>query len=150
MVINIEDKKICMVGIGGVGGFIGGALAKRYSHVAFFARGLRKESIQMNGLIINSEYMGNYQVMPEKLTDKAEDLGMMDYVFISVKNYSLEQICKQISPMISKETVIIPIMNGTDPAERTRNYLGRGIVLDSLIYIVSGSEEDFTIVQKEK
>ena len=150
MVINIEDKKICMVGIGGVGGFIGGALAKRYSHVAFFARGLRKESIQMNGLIINSEYMGNYQVMPEKLTDKAEDLGMMDYVFISVKNYSLEQICKQISPMISKETVIIPIMNGTDPAERTRNYLGRGIVLDSLIYIVSGSEEDFTIVQKGK
>ncbi len=150
MEINMEDKKICVVGLGGVGGFIGGALAKMYSHVSFFARGLRKESIQKKGLIIKSEYMGNYQVMPEHLTDKSEDLGIMDYVFISVKNYSLEQVCKQIAPMIGEKTVVIPIMNGIDPADRTRNYLGCGIVLDALIYIVSGSEEDFTIVQKGK
>jgi 2-dehydropantoate 2-reductase len=86
--------------------------------------------------------------MPEIATDVADELGIMDYIFICVKNYSLEQVCKQIAPMVGEKTVVVPIMNGTNPGERTRKYLGKGIVLDSLIYIVSGSEEDFTVVQK--
>lgn len=143
----MEDK-ICVVGLGGVGGFIGGVLAKTYPHVAFFARGSRKESIQNNGLIIKSDFLGEFQVKPEKISDEAEVLGIMDYVFVCVKNYSLEQVCSQIAPMIGETTVIVPIMNGIDPAQRTRNYIGMGTVLEALIYIASGSEEDYTIVQK--
>lgn len=144
------EAKICIAGIGGVGGFIGGALAKRYPHVSFFVRGSRKEAIEQNGLVIKSEYMGDYRVKPERMSDKADDLGIMDYIFICVKNYSLEQLCRQIAPMVDEKTVVIPVMNGIDPAERTRNCLGKGIVLDALIYIASGSQEDYTIVQAGK
>lgn len=147
MTNNISDK-ICIVGIGGVGGYLGGALARKYPHVAFIARGSRKQSIINNGLVVKSECMGNYQVKPEKVSDNADELGIMDLIFVCVKNYSLEQVCKEISPMVGDKTIVIPVMNGTNPGERTRKYLGRGIVIDSLIYIVSASEEDYTIVQK--
>lgn len=146
----INDKKICVVGLGGVGGFLGGTLARKYPHVMFYARGDRKESLRQKGISIESEYMGNFTVKPEKVSDKAEELGIMDYIIISVKNYSLEQVCNQIAPMVGEKTVIIPIMNGTNPGERARKYLGKGIVLDSLIYIVSGSNENFIITQKGK
>lgn len=148
MNINMEEKKICVVGLGGVGGYVGGVLAKKYPHVSFIVRGSRKESIENKGLNVKSDYMGDFNVMPEKVTDVADELGIMDYIFICVKNYSLEQVCKQIACMVGEKTVVVPIMNGTNPGERTRKYLGKGIVLDSLIYIVSGSEEDFTVVQK--
>ncbi|MDF2473927.1 MAG: 2-dehydropantoate 2-reductase [Anaerocolumna sp.] len=147
---DFTDKKISIVGIGAIGGYVGGALAKKYPHVSFIARGARKEAILEKGLIVKSEYMGDYLVMPEKVTDKPEELGIMDYIFVCVKNYSLEQVCKQILPMVGPDTVIIPVMNGTNPSERTRNYLGQGIVLDSLIYVVAGSTKDFTIVQNGK
>ncbi len=144
----ITDKKICVVGLGGVGGFLGGALARVYPHVMFYARGTRKEVLFQKGISVESEYMGNFTVKPEIVSDKAEEFGVMDYIIISVKNYSLEQVCSQIAPMVGERTVIIPIMNGTNPGERARKYLGKGIVLDALIYIVSGSNEDFTIIQK--
>lgn len=143
----MKDSKICVVGLGGVGGYIGGVLARKYPNVVFFARGARKESICQNGLIIKSECAGDFKVMPEKVTDNIEEIGIMDYVFICVKNYSLEQVCKQIAPIVDNNTIIVPIMNGTNPSERTRNYLGKGKVIDSLIYIVSGSNEDFNIIQ---
>lgn len=146
----IKDKKICIVGLGGVGGFLGGTLARQYPHVMFYARGDRKDALLKKGISIESEYIGNFTVRPEKISDKAEDFGIMDYIIISVKNYSLEQVCNQIAPMVGEKTVIIPIMNGTNPGERVRKYLGKGIVLDALIYIVSGSNEDYTITQKGK
>jgi 2-dehydropantoate 2-reductase len=147
---DFKDKKIAVVGIGAIGGYVGGALAKTYPHVAFIARGARKEAIQEKGLIVKSEYMGDYQVTPEIVTDKPDQQGIMDYIFLCVKNYSLEQVCGQIISMVGPDTVIIPVMNGTNPSERTRNYLGKGLVLDSLIYVVAGSTKDFTIVQNGK
>jgi 2-dehydropantoate 2-reductase len=41
-------------------------------------------------------------------------------------------------------------MNGVDPGERTRHYLGKGIVVDSLIYIVAFANDDYSITQQGK
>ncbi len=50
-----QKVKILVVGIGGVGGYFGGLLAKRYQNcneveVIFLARGEHLEQIQANGL----------------------------------------------------------------------------------------------------
>jgi 2-dehydropantoate 2-reductase len=50
-----EKIKIVIAGIGGVGGYFGGLLAKRFENSAeveifFFARGKNLEQIQKNGL----------------------------------------------------------------------------------------------------
>lgn len=44
--MNTEEKKIAVIGIGGVGGYIAGLLAKAYPRVTMVARGARAESIR--------------------------------------------------------------------------------------------------------
>ena len=63
------------------------------------------------------------------------------------KNYSLEDVCRQIAPFVDDHTVLIPVMNGVDTGERMRNLLKKGTVIDSLIYIVAYASPDFSITQ---
>ena len=56
--MNTEEKKIAVIGIGGVGGYIAGLLAKAYPHVTMVARGARAESIRKKGLVLHSDYKG--------------------------------------------------------------------------------------------
>lgn len=145
---NFSDARIVVAGLGGVGGFLGAALASVYSNVTFFARGDRKNHLQANGLTLKSEFIGDRHVTPALVTDQVSEIGTADILVISVKNYSLEQICRQLAPIVDNHTIIVPVLNGIDPADRTRDTLQKGIVVDSLIYIISGSEPDYTIVQK--
>lgn len=143
-----QDIKIAVAGLGGVGGYIAGALAASYEHVSFVARGARKKSLEAKGLTLHSKCLGELNVQPERVVESAKELPRQDYIFICVKNYSLEEVCNDIREIADEDTVIIPVMNGADPGERTRKYIDRGIVLDSLIYIVSYADENFEITQK--
>lgn len=149
IILNIcTEKKITVVGIGGVGGYIGALLADAYPQVTFVARGKRKDAIETNGLTLHSEYRGERRVHPMRTVVSAAGLPVQDYIFICVKNYSLEEACKSLHGCISPDTVIVPVMNGADPGPRTRGLLSSGIVVDSLIYIIAFAAEDHSIVQQ--
>ena len=145
----LTDKKIAVVGIGGVGGYMAGMLAKHYPHVTLAARGKRKESLQNHGLVLHSDYNGEITAFPEKIVT-VEDLEEQDYIFVCVKNYSLEEVCQSIAHAVTDHTVIVPVMNGTDPGDRIRNILHKGTVVDSLIYIVAFANTDYSITQQGK
>ncbi len=142
-----RKERIAVIGIGGVGGYLAGALAKAYSHVTVAARGERKKSIEENGLVLHSGYLGEFTAYPEKVVTDISEAGEQDYIFVCVKNYSLKEVCGSMGDAVGENTVIIPVMNGVDPGETARKNLNRGIVLDSLIYIVSYADEDYSIVQ---
>ena len=146
--MKTEDKKIAVIGIGGVGGYVAGMLAKAYPHVTMVARGARGESIRENGLVLHSDYKGEIVAKPERVASVRE-MGQQDYIFICVKNYSLEDVCENIRDMVTDDTVIIPVMNGVDPGEKIRNLIGRGTVVDSLIYTVAFANADFSISQQD-
>lgn len=145
-----KDKKIAVVGIGGVGGYMGALLADTYPHVSFVARGGRKSSIENNGLILHSDYRGERIVRPERVVESASELEPQDYIFICVKNYSLEEICRTLDGCTTPDTVIIPVMNGADPGDRTRRLLGRGTVVEALIYIVAFANADYSVTQQDQ
>ena len=119
--MNTEEKKIAVIGIGGVGGYIAGMLAKAYPHVTMVARGARAESIRKNGLVLHSDYKGEIVARPERVASVRE-MGQQDYIFICVKNYSLEDVCESIRDMVTEDTVIIPVMNGVDPPAGGKRY----------------------------
>lgn len=144
----MKQPKIAVIGIGGVGGYLAGALARTYDNVTFVARGERKKAIEEHGLVVHSETLGEFTAHPAKVTEDLKEAGEQDYIFVCVKNYSLEEICGSIRDVVTDGTVIVPVMNGVDPGDRVREFLGRGIVLDSLIYIVSYADMDYSIVQK--
>jgi len=131
--------------LGGVGGYLGCMLAQHLDNICFFARGERLKSIRKNGLKLYSETNGEVTVFPAMASNKAEEMGVMDYVIISVKHFSLEQVCLDIAPIIDKNTVIIPLLNGVGVADKIRGLIGNVCVLDGLIYITSVADKDFSI-----
>ena len=143
--LNMDNKKVCVVGMGGVGGYIGCMFAKHLGDVYFFVRGKRLESIRKNGLKLCSNVNGEMIVHPKMASDNAEEMGVMDYIFLCVKNFSLEQVCAEILPMINEDTIIIPLLNGVGISDEVRRLIGKGTVIDGLVYITSGADKDFVI-----
>ena len=146
--MKTEDKKIAVIGIGGVGGYVSGMLAKAYPQVTMVARGARAESIREKGLVLHSDYKGEIVAKPERVVPVRE-MGQQDYIFICVKNYSLAEVCESIRDMVTEDTVIIPVMNGVDPGEKIRALIKKGTVVDSLIYTVAFANSDFSISQQD-
>ena len=143
-----DDKKITVLGLGGVGGYLGALLADTYPHVSFVARGARGASIREKGLTLHSDYRGGRTVRPERVVETAAELPPQDYIFICVKNYSLEEACRSLAGCVTDHTVIVPVMNGADPGDRARAYIEKGTVIDSLIYIVAFAGSDFSVTQQ--
>lgn len=144
---EILNKRIAVVGIGGVGGYLAGMLGRVCCHLTMAARGGRRESILANGLVLHSDYKGEIRVKPERAVPVSE-MGEQDYIFVCVKNYSLEEVCREMEQSVTENTVIVPVMNGVDPGDRIRAILGKGTVVDSLIYIVAFAEKDYSITQQ--
>lgn len=142
-----KDKKVAVVGVGGVGGYLAGMLGTVCTHLTLAARGKRKESLEEKGLVLHSDYHGERNIRPEKVVPVAE-MEMQDYIFVCVKNYSLEEVCREMKPAVGEHTVIIPVMNGVNPGERARKSMDKGTVVDALIYIVAFANADYSITQQ--
>lgn len=146
---ELNNKKIAVIGAGGVGGYLAGMLAKTFPHVSIVARGKRGESIREKGLILHSGHKGEIVAHPEQVVNCADELTDQEVIFICVKNYSLEEACAQMKNAVTDRTIVVPVMNGVDPGNRTRHFLGKGKVIDALIYCVSFANEDYSITQQD-
>ncbi|MDD7643267.1 MAG: 2-dehydropantoate 2-reductase [bacterium] len=148
MDFGLFSRKIAVVGIGGVGGFLAGAIGTAYEkELTLVARGDRLKTLKEQGLVLHSELRGEITVHPRAVVC-AQELEEQDVIFLCVKNYSLEEACDQIRHAVGEHTIVIPVMNGVDPGDRVRAALGRGIVVDSLIYIVAFIGTDGSIVHQ--
>lgn len=129
---------IVVVGAGGVGGYFGGKLAQAGFDVTFIARSKTLQAIKLNGLKVKS-VNGNFVVHP-KVTDDFKDIKNPDLVILGVKSWQVEDIAKQLKDVISKNTMVLPLQNGADNADRLRNILLHENVLAGLCKIVSKIE----------
>lgn len=133
--------KIIIAGIGGVGGYFGGLLAKRFYEsdnieIYFLARGKHLKEIQKNGLkIIKGEI--EFIAKPHLATDNPAEIGIADFIVIATKSYDLENIIDQLRPCIHAKTILLPLLNGVDSRERILNMLPENVVLEGCVYIVS-------------
>ncbi|MDX9785132.1 MAG: 2-dehydropantoate 2-reductase [Spirochaetia bacterium] len=144
-------KQIAVIGIGGVGGFIGAKLARlgeRDSNykVSFIARGAQLEAIRNDGIRLDAEE-GKISARPSLATERMADLPLLDYCFISVKGYALNDILHQLKGKINESTVIIPLLNGADIYERVRSVISVGYVHPAGIYISSFVQAPGHVVQ---
>lgn len=138
--------KLMVTGIGGVGGYIASILCANYDTVTVIARKQRKTSIAQKGLVLHSDFFGEHVFHPT-VTDTPADAGVQDIIFVCVKNYSLIQALQTIIPCVDTHTIIVPVLNGVDHGEVTRQALPKGHVVDSTIYITSAYDADYAIRQ---
>ena len=89
--------KIAIMGIGGVGGYYGGLLARRYAgdketEIIFIARGEHLKAIQANGLRVQSATHEDFTIRPTLATHDPSRHGTFDIVLLCVKGYSLSEM----------------------------------------------------------
>lgn len=103
--------KVCIVGAGAIGGFIGTKLAAAgQARVSALARGATLAALQAHGWRLRSA--GGELQAPSQASASASDLGEQDLVVIAVKGPALTEVARSIGPLLGPHTVVMPAMNG--------------------------------------
>ena len=102
--------KICIVGAGATGGYLGFKLINAGFDVSLVARGAHLKAMKNKGLSIieNNKELSCFP----KCSESMSDLGKMDYIFITLKAYSIPGLVNEISTMFKENTAVITAYNG--------------------------------------
>ncbi|AWG22581.1 2-dehydropantoate 2-reductase [Flavobacterium faecale] len=141
--------RIGILGLGGVGGYFGGLLAKEFENsetveIIFIARGNTQVQVRQNGLkVIMDE--SEMIVHPAIVSNDPREIGKLDYLICATKTYDIESSLTSVSGCITKNTVILPLYNGVDAPERISALYPDNEVLQGCVYIVSKIESPAVI-----
>ncbi|TXD62240.1 2-dehydropantoate 2-reductase [Ralstonia sp. TCR112] len=102
--------RICIVGAGAVGGYLGAKLALADQPINVLARGATLQALQAEGLRLTED--GNTRSVPVHASDDAHALGGQDVVVVAVKAPAMESVAQTIAPLIGPETCVVVAMNG--------------------------------------
>lgn len=144
---------IGIIGIGGVGGYLGAHLSSYYGsndsvRISLFARGESALAIKKNGLSLKSIGLNNNIIArPYAVYEPHEKAPKMDYLFVCVKSYSVESIIERIKDVSDNHTVIIPFQNGVDGRLKIIEALPDRNVIDGCVYVISYIESPGVIVE---
>jgi len=128
--------RVTVMGSGGTGGYFGGLLARAGEDVTFVARGAHLEAIRAKGLAVRSRLVGDFTVTA-RATDDPGDGGVADLVLFCVKAYDTESAAQRVRPAVGPDTVILPVQNGIDSAQRIGRIVGRQHVIGGLAAVSS-------------
>lgn len=103
--------KVCIVGAGAIGGFIGTRLAAAGGcEVSAVARGATLEALRRHGWRLRQG--GALISAPLAGAGTPAELGPQDLVVIAVKGQALTEVAQGIAPLLGASTLVMPAMNG--------------------------------------
>lgn len=120
MAQQIAFQRICVVGAGAVGSFLGGLLQRSLDErgipatVSLVARGEHAAVMQRAGVTVSgnlSTLALPFTVRPQCVTDISA-LPPQDLVLVTVKGPALRQAAEDLQPLMHDNTVVLPVMNG--------------------------------------
>ena len=139
--------KIVFVGAGGVGGLFGGHLAHAGCDVAFLVRGRTLAALGEHGLTIESDSHPAVPVKKVRASDDPAALGVADLVVIAVKLWDLDQVARDIKPLVGPETAVLSLQNGVIKDDILRGHFGERAVMGGVVYVGSHIERPGVIRQ---
>ncbi|MEO7911395.1 MAG: 2-dehydropantoate 2-reductase [Roseiflexaceae bacterium] len=104
--------KICIVGAGAIGGYMGARLALAGEHVTLIARGAHLQTIQERGLTLQGQDGTVEVAQPALATSDMGMAGPQDVVIVAVKVHSLAALAPAMRALYSPETIVLPAQNG--------------------------------------
>ncbi len=103
--------KVCIYGVGAIGGFIGTRLALAGDcQVSAVARGATLAALQQHGLRLRQG--GELHRAAVRASDDPAALGVQDLVLVAVKAPALAEVAACIAPLVGPATLVLPAMNG--------------------------------------
>ena len=103
--------KVCIVGAGAIGGWIGTRLAAAGVTVSAVARGDTLVSLKSHGWRLQTAD-GLVRAPVAGVSAQPADLGVQDLVIIAVKGPALTAVAQGLAPLLNSQTIVLPAMNG--------------------------------------
>ena len=103
--------KVCIIGAGAIGGYLGTKLAAAgRAQVSALARGATLATLRNHGWRTHTA-AGLLQA-PARASEHAAELGVQDLVVSAVKGPALTPVARDIAPLLGPRTLVMPAMNG--------------------------------------
>jgi 2-dehydropantoate 2-reductase len=102
--------RVCIVGAGAIGSFLGAHLSRSGSEVAALARGATAAALRAHGFRL--EQAGALVTAPVRVVEDTAGLGEQDLVVLAVKGPSLLHVAEKVSPLLGRNTIVLTAMNG--------------------------------------
>lgn len=131
--------QIAVLGPGGVGGFLAGALARAGEDVTVVGREPTVERIRDGGIQLTSALLGEFTARPAATADLGD---AVDVLFVAAKATGLDAALSRIR---SQPALVVPLLNGLDHMQRLRERFAS--VAAGTIRIESDRREPGVIVQ---
>lgn len=123
--------RYAVLGAGGVGGLVGGALSKAGHPMTLLVRPGRRDYYP-DRLNVQSEALGGFEA-PVRVAERLEEA--FDIVWITVKATALEAALEAIPPDELGGAIVVPLLNGIDHVGELRERYGPERVLPGAIQV---------------
>ena len=120
--------KFAIVGVGGIGGYVGARLAAAGHDVIFVARGRHAEAMRRDGLTLKSP-QGDVHIAKPEVPEDPSGYRPVDAVFVCVKLWDVEAVAPTLLPFLREGTAVIPLQNGISACDLLSKSLGSAHVL---------------------
>jgi 2-dehydropantoate 2-reductase len=102
--------KITIYGAGAIGGYLGCELALAGEEVSVVARGPHLHAIRERGLKLLIE--GEEKIARVRATEDPAELGVQDYVILTLKAHSVPAVVDRMRPLLGAQTAVVTAQNG--------------------------------------
>jgi 2-dehydropantoate 2-reductase len=102
--------KVCIFGVGAIGGLLGHGLARSGCELSGVARGATLDALRARGLRLDSG--DRVDSVSIRVSADPGELGVQDLVILAVKAPALREAALSIGPLLGPSTVVLPAMNG--------------------------------------
>jgi 2-dehydropantoate 2-reductase len=134
-------QTFAILGPGGVGGFLAGALERAGAEVTLVARESTAEVIERDGLRVRSVRLGDFDSRPA--VAPALD-GPVDALLVATKAVGLEQALERVEGLEAR--IVLPLLNGLDHLTVLRERFPAGSVLAGAIRVEADRPQPGVIV----
>jgi 2-dehydropantoate 2-reductase len=104
--------KICIVGAGAIGGYLGARLALSGEEVTLIARGAHLEAITRHGLTLRMADGAAEVARPALATSDMRAAGPQDAVIVAVKAHALPAVAPAMRALYGADTIVVTAQNG--------------------------------------
>jgi len=105
-----SEPRVCIIGAGAIGTFIGARLARTGCRVTALARGATAASLRANGFRLVMD--GAVMTAPVTVVANTDAVGEQDLIVIAVKGPSLTGVTQSVPPALGPHTMVLTAMNG--------------------------------------
>jgi 2-dehydropantoate 2-reductase len=104
--------RVCVVGAGAIGCYLGARLGAAGCEVSALARGPTLAALRQHGMRLACRETGQELAIPVQASACPHELGPQDVVVVAVKGTALHTVARDVVPLLGRGTIVIPAMNG--------------------------------------